>query len=276
MTKADLFPTQFDYRHWGDSDGVPRNLGDLNLQRADYHAAIAAVKKIQGVDPQRIIIWGTSLSGGMVLELGATFYNDPKFGVVGVISQVPSVNGPASAALSEPDKLPELVSLAVADQKRANTTLSPIYVPICNHTGELGLLTQPGAWEGCHRLLPDPPPPVYGNITARFALQVPSFSPDATAAQSKLPTFMGIALADNVVSVEASLALARRLPNGTVKQYSGAGHFDVYPGSSHYDENISAQVAFLRKFFPIPHQYGPLPLAFVGHHGGYKWSNKGT
>lgn len=199
----------------------------------------------------------------MVLQLGAAFYNDSSYGVVGVMSQVPSVNGPATAVLTEPDTVGELVRLAIADQARANTTLPPIYVPICNHTGQLGLLTQPGAWEGCERLLPNPPPPVYGNITARFVLQFPTFSPDTTAAQSKLPTFIGIALDDNVVAVNKSIALAAKMPNGASTLYPGAGHFDVYPGSSHYDENISAQIAFLHKFFPIPRSHGPLPF----HHG---------
>ena len=141
--------------------------------------------------------------------------------------------------------------LAFADQARINSTLPPVYVPICNHTSQFELLTQPGVWEGCHHLLSNPPAPEYGNITARFVLQFSSFSPDTIAAQSHLPTFIGLALEDNIVSVNSTIALAARMPNAVTRHYADAGHFDVYSDTSRYDENLLAQVAFLQKYFPI-------------------------
>ena len=56
----------FDYRHFGDSTGEPRQLLDISLQQDDYRAAIAFARGLDGVDPDRVAMWGTSFSGGHV------------------------------------------------------------------------------------------------------------------------------------------------------------------------------------------------------------------
>ncbi|QIX01323.1 hypothetical protein AMS68_006840 [Peltaster fructicola] len=231
---AGYHATTFDYRHWGQSDGVPRNIVDISLQQADFMAAVAAAKKLQGVDASRIVIWGSSLSGGTVLSLGPAFYNDTSSGVVGVISQVPHTNGLATAALTPQQTIPDLVKLSLADMERAKTD----HPHIC-------------AYEGYLSIQPNPPGPEYSNFSARFIVQLPSFSPDVTAAQSHLPTYLGIGSADNVVSAPAAAKLAARMPNATTYEYEGVGHFDVYPGALAYMENLENQVAFLHKFVPL-------------------------
>ncbi|HEX3318091.1 MAG TPA: alpha/beta hydrolase, partial [Solirubrobacteraceae bacterium] len=54
----------FDYRTFGDSTGEPRNLIHWGRHRDDYHAAIAFARGLAGVDDDRIVLWGTSYSGG--------------------------------------------------------------------------------------------------------------------------------------------------------------------------------------------------------------------
>src|ERR1700752_638541 len=53
----------FDYRGYGDSEGTPRQDVSVRRQRQDYHAAIDAARHLPGVDPDRIVLWGTSYSG---------------------------------------------------------------------------------------------------------------------------------------------------------------------------------------------------------------------
>ena len=48
----------------GRSYGQPRQIVDVRKQREDYHAAVRFARSLSGVDPERIAIWGTSLSGG--------------------------------------------------------------------------------------------------------------------------------------------------------------------------------------------------------------------
>src|SRR3954454_10597565 len=61
----------YDHRNFGDSDGEPRQELDPLLQVRDYRNAITFVQTLDGVDPERIGIWGTSLSGGHVLMVAA-------------------------------------------------------------------------------------------------------------------------------------------------------------------------------------------------------------
>src|SRR5689334_13971295 len=68
---AGLDVVAFDYRGFADSTGTPRQLVSHRRQRQDYHAAIAAARQMSGVDPERIVLWGTSYSGGHVVAVAA-------------------------------------------------------------------------------------------------------------------------------------------------------------------------------------------------------------
>src|ERR1700704_4615562 len=49
----------YDHRNFGDSDGEPRQELDPWMQVRDYRNAITFVQTLDGVDPERIGIWGT-------------------------------------------------------------------------------------------------------------------------------------------------------------------------------------------------------------------------
>ena len=82
----------FDYRGWGDSAGEPRRVLDIRAQQRDWRAAVAYARSIEGVDPGRLVLWGTSFGGGHALHLAAEDHD-----VAAVIAQVPHISGPASA-----------------------------------------------------------------------------------------------------------------------------------------------------------------------------------
>src|SRR3712207_3531628 len=56
----------FDYRHWGDSAGEPRQLLDIGRQLDDWRAAFRFARALDGVDVERVALWGTSFAGGHV------------------------------------------------------------------------------------------------------------------------------------------------------------------------------------------------------------------
>src|SRR2546423_7564002 len=68
FAQAGLTALVFDYRYFGDSDGEPRQLLDIRRQLEDWRAAITHARALEGVDPARIAIWGTSFSGGHVMN----------------------------------------------------------------------------------------------------------------------------------------------------------------------------------------------------------------
>ncbi|MEH3055151.1 MAG: alpha/beta fold hydrolase [Patulibacter minatonensis] len=233
----------FDYRNWGESSGTPRNLLDADRQQADYRAAVAAAPSLPGVDARRIVLWGTSLSGGHVLSLGAKM---PQ--LAGVIAQAPHVNGFATVSALPAGSLPRLTAVGLEDAARAALGRSPKYVPLAGKPGDFAALTQAGAAEGYAFVQPTSPEP--GNVmTARFVLQLPFYSPDATAAKSTVPTFIGVADADNVTPPKPAVALAEKM-RATLKHYAG-GHFDVYPGASQFEAVVGDELSFLRSRVPL-------------------------
>jgi len=74
----------FDYRHFGASTGEPRQLLDIGRQHDDYRSVIAWARRLDGIDPDRIVLWGSSFSGGHVLAVAA---GDPR--IAAVVSQAP-------------------------------------------------------------------------------------------------------------------------------------------------------------------------------------------
>ncbi|MGH8458186.1 MAG: alpha/beta hydrolase, partial [Nevskiales bacterium] len=82
----------FDYRHFGASDGEPRQLLSIGRQLDDWAAAIHFARGLSGVDPAKIALWGSSFSGGHVLVAAA---RDGK--VAAVSSQGPMMDGLAAA-----------------------------------------------------------------------------------------------------------------------------------------------------------------------------------
>ncbi|MFC2038164.1 alpha/beta hydrolase [Chloroflexota bacterium] len=89
----------FDYRFFGDSEGEPRNQVFPLEMVEDYRNAITCISDLADVDPQRIGIWGTSLSGGLVVYT-ASFESRVK----AVVAQVPALFNPVLRYDRNPDR----------------------------------------------------------------------------------------------------------------------------------------------------------------------------
>lgn len=137
----------FDYRGFGTSDGEPRQVASYRGQRADYLAAIDAARALPGVDPTRIVRWGTSYSGGHVLTAGVR-----DGAVAAVVAMTPAMDGAtALAKIVQRSGLRPLVTLTrhgLRDLGRGLRGREPHRVPLTASPGELGFLTAPGALEG--------------------------------------------------------------------------------------------------------------------------------
>lgn len=89
----------FDYRYFGGSEGEPRGQHFPLEMAEDYRAAISWLSLQPEVDAERIGIWGTSYSGGLVVHVGTV---DPR--VKAVVAQVPSAVSPADRRAMNPEK----------------------------------------------------------------------------------------------------------------------------------------------------------------------------
>lgn len=232
----------FDYRGWGDSDGRPRHVLSVPRQHEDWRAAVRYARSLDGVDPGRVVLWGTSFAGGHVLHLAADDHE-----LAAVVAQVPHVSGIA-AARSVP--LPVTVRLAWAglrDVVRAAFGRSPHRVPSVGRPGEVAMMTSPDAWPLARRLAAHDLERFDREnlVAARIALTMASYSPGRRTARIAAPTLVQIALKDIVTPVRAAKRAAGRIPRVEVETYD-CSHFEPYL-DPYFDDVVGAQVAFLRR-----------------------------
>ncbi|WP_337998784.1 alpha/beta hydrolase [Gordonia neofelifaecis] len=140
---AGLNVLAFDYRGFGSSEGLPRQKVSLTGQIDDYRAACRAVAAQPGVDPDRLVLWGVSQSGGHVLQTAAG-----RGDVAAVLSLVPMVSGPAAAKhslpLHKPSTLLRSTIAGIGSSVRQRTGGAPTLMPIVGPPGALAALTADG------------------------------------------------------------------------------------------------------------------------------------
>jgi dipeptidyl aminopeptidase/acylaminoacyl peptidase len=143
FTDAGFATLTFDYRHFGDSGGEPRQLISIPRQLEDWAAAIAFARTLPEVDPGRVAAWGTSFGGGHVLELAA---RDHSLGAV--VAQCPFTDGLASALTLGPRSTARVTAAAIADQLGAWLGRPPVRVATAGPGGGAALMTAPDALPG--------------------------------------------------------------------------------------------------------------------------------
>lgn len=134
FAEAGIAALVFDYRHFGDSTGEPRQHIDPAGQIDDYKHAISYVETLPEVDADRIGIWGISYSGGHVLVVGAT---DPR--VKCIVSNIPVVDGwRTMATVHGSVRFRGLCDLVVADRRaRLRGPFGMMPMSSTDPTGEL-------------------------------------------------------------------------------------------------------------------------------------------
>ncbi len=236
----------FDYRGFGDSDGTPRQVLDVSMQHADWTAALAFARTLPGVDPSKVVAWGTSFAGGHVISLAGQ--GEP---LAAIIAQVPHVSGPA--AVRSTGLMPSLrVSrLGVRDQVRAWTGRTPVYVDSTGAPGQTAVMTSPDAVPGMDKLIAesglkagDYPT----TVAARIVLKIGLYSPKRWAAGVRCPALVQIVDADAITPRRVAEETAARMAAPTVHVYPG-GHFDPYIEPL-FTSVIADQLSFLRDHVP--------------------------
>ena len=213
----------FDYRGFGGSGGSPRQLVSASRQRRDYRAALAYARQLPGVDPERIVLWGVSYSGGHVVRVAA---EDGR--VVAVVALTPAIDGMAVLAqLARSVGTRQLLRAAahgMRDAQRAMTRRRPHLVPMVGGPDSRAIF----AMEGAEQAYTEVAGPTWRNeVCARTALEVAFNRPIGFAPRVRCP-LLAAGTADRV----APLAIARRAAaragvRGELREYP-IDHVDVY------------------------------------------------
>lgn len=122
--KAGYTSLVFDYRCNGETAGQPRGLVDWDMQQEDWRSAIAYARELKGIDPDCVALFGTSFSGGHVIQLAA---EDAR--IRAVISQCPFTDGVRSSMTVGLRALPGLVWAGIWDKMFGNTVVKLVGAP---------------------------------------------------------------------------------------------------------------------------------------------------
>lgn len=199
LADAGLDVVAFDYRGFGASGGTPRQRVDLRGQADDYRAALDAAAALDGVDRNRLVLWGVSLSGGHVLTVGAH-----RSDVAAVVAVTPLVDGPAAGRLAGRHHSARTMMRSAATGARSRvstrTGRGPVTIPVVGRPGETAALTLDGSsrttpsWpdrRGATRSTPashsNSAPTVPARTPPGCAARCSSRSPTSTAVRRRAP-----------------------------------------------------------------------------------------
>lgn len=229
----------FDYRHFGASDGEPRQLLHVGRQLDDYRAAVAYGRSLEWVDSEKVALFGTSFSGGHVIAVAA---EDPS--IAAVVSQCPFTDGWASAGAMGPWNATRAGLLGILDALGSLVGRPPLYFPAAGPPDALAAMTTPDAQAGLMALCP-PGTRWENRVAARVALRVATYRPGRLAARLRCPTLFCVCERDTVAPSHPTLGWAERTPRGEVRRYP-VGHFDIYLGEW-FERAVADQTAFLTR-----------------------------
>ncbi|WIY01033.1 alpha/beta fold hydrolase [Amycolatopsis mongoliensis] len=249
----------FDYRHFGDSEGSPRQVIDVRAQREDYRAAVAYARTLPGIDPARIALWGTSLSGGHVLAVAA---DDPA--IAAVVAQVPVIDGwrrgRTLAQRFERDVIELTLRFTVAagrDLVRWWRGEPPYLVPVVDEPGRVAAFVEPRAGE-VFAALGGEATGWRNAIAPRFVFALPRYR-RGTAERLAMPLLMCVADHDLEASSRFAAKIAAKAPSAEVRHYP-AGHFDVYL-PPWFDRLCTVQAEFLHDHLCAGHHARTAPAS---------------
>ena len=232
----------FDYRGFGRSEGTPRQDVDHRRHREDYHAAVAAARDLGGVDPDRIVLWGSSYSGGHVIVVAA---QDPR--IRAVISQGAAMDGLAALLgvqrTGGSGKTASLTGAGLRDAVHGVLRRAPLLVPIVGEPGSEAVISAPGSVVGYQHIMG---PTFRNEMCARGILRIARNRPVRWAEKVRCPVLLVVAEEDNIAPVASVDEVARRLGDRAQVLRFPTGHFDIYVGEV-FGTSVAAQVEFLQQ-----------------------------
>ncbi len=213
---AGLACVVYDHRNLGASDGQPRGEIDPWRQVLDMRHALSFLRRCEGVDRERIGLWGTSYSGGHALVVAAL---DKR--VKCVVSQVMTIDGGEAARRRMPGALlDEFRARVAADLESRSRGEPPARVPVA----------EPGS--ASYRYLVEAYPQAGhpNDITLLSRDLAMGYKPGMFIEQiAPTPLLMIVAGADELTPVDLQrAAFARAGEPKRLIELPGALHYDAY------------------------------------------------
>jgi fermentation-respiration switch protein FrsA (DUF1100 family) len=237
FAEAGLNALVYDHQNFGDSDGTPRQEVDPVLQYRDYRNAITYATTRPDVDASRVGIWGSSFSGGHVLQVAAI---DKR--VKAVVSQVPAISGPRTLSrLIRPDFVPHIRAALDGDRLQRFTGGEPTMLPaVTPDPTAQAAMPQTEAYEWFSKTAADRAPNWKNELTARSLELLTEYDPGSSISRiAPTPLLMIVASDDAVAPFELALEAYEQAREPKQILVTRGGHFDAYAGAG-FDECAGA------------------------------------
>jgi pimeloyl-ACP methyl ester carboxylesterase len=230
----------FDYRHFGESEGEPRQLMWIPYQLQDYAAAIEYARGLKEIDPARIALWGTSASGGYGMVIAAKDKN-----IACICAQCPGLDPHASVEMFlKRLGIGHIIRLFVHGQRdmmRFRLGLLPHKIPIVGKPGSIAFFPISDAYDGYSKLASEN---FINEVCARIVLRSHGFKPVEHLRNVQCPILIQICEHDSLAPIRAETA--KELEKYAEVKHYPIGHFDIYIGDN-FEKSVSDQLEFFKK-----------------------------
>ena len=125
----------FDYRYYGASDGQKRQRINVKEQLADWAGAISFVKKCDKVDGSKVLLFGSSFSGGHVITLSSK-----RKDILAAVAQCPYTNTLATLGTLSPLSAVKTIPLVIADLLSCLTGYHPVMLKLIAAPGKAAIM----------------------------------------------------------------------------------------------------------------------------------------
>lgn len=222
---AGINAVAYDHRGFGASEGRLRLEVDPEQQIRDMRDVITRVSALDGIDPTRIGLWGSSYAGGHVIVVAAL---DRR--VRAVVSQAPLISGSRNARrLIRADLLAGLRQMFDADRVARIGGAEPAMIPVVSGD-PMAPCVMPSA--DAHAWFTETAkcaPRWENQVTLRSVEMFLGYEPGIYIDQiSPTPLMMIIAKEDHVTVADEALAAYERALEPKALRMVAGGHFDVY------------------------------------------------
>ncbi|BFM86393.1 alpha/beta hydrolase [Acinetobacter baumannii] len=233
----------FDYRYWGGSTGKPREMISINSQLEDWKTMIQYASTCKFIDNRRIVLWGTSLSGGYALSLASELKN-----IQAIIVQIPYVDGAETAKLYPLQRYPQALKLSSQDYMGSKMGLNPKRLPVVD---QYKLCFMPTA-DSYYGYLSIVNPDYYwsGEVPARVFFNLMRYRPIQLVRQINIPVLFIAAQHDSLIPIESSREAATNIAPFVSYHEWDMKHFDIYHGSW-FEKAVTTQLEFLHQHIGV-------------------------
>lgn len=239
---AGLAVLVFDHRGFGDSGGELRQEADPEQQARDYRHVVTWLRTQLQVARERIGLWGTSYSGGQVLQVAA---QDRRIRCV--VAQVPIISGSEQLRRRTPPDQLQAVHEGFADERdRLAAGQAPTWralIPEANGPSPVYHSREAVAFYGQG---PELTPTWSNRVTLSSVAMSAEFEPGAHIQRiSPTPLLMVVATHDTITPTDLALAAYERALQPKQLVLLSGDHFTPY--QREFEKACSAALAwFLR------------------------------